>query len=234
MLARHLAVIGAATIHPAKIVPLEYPADQIESLMSVVRRDEWPTPHDAEAARTHPLYCNRGRRSLARGVSDARLHLAGLDDRQLLAELRDAIGARDGMPIMISRPKNSGMRVQGGWWNLGTLRPSTISTDLNGYQPVSAWLAALAWEAQTVLPEVAVRGILRRKRDDADPTRVNRLRLPFWGYPLDVAEVARLYHDLTLWPDLVTSRPEWSLSNRLSKIAAEYYPCGFRRRKEAR
>lgn len=120
--------------------------DAIDTLSLRAGDGKWCNMREAS---THPFAQNTGRRSLARGVAEARAHLGVLPASQRTAELRatlaDAgIGGIEPGPVMISLPKKY---AEGGAWNLGALFPGVISSQAGPARPLSAWAAALIWES---------------------------------------------------------------------------------------
>lgn len=120
--------------------------DTIDALTLRAGAGKWINSRDVS---THPFAQNTGRRSLARGVADARDHLITLTDSQRMAELRatlaDAgVGGMDPSPVLLSLPKKY---ADGGAWNLGALIPGVISSQVGPARPMSAWAAALIWES---------------------------------------------------------------------------------------
>lgn len=105
---------------------------------------------------THPFAQNTGRRSLARGVQEARAHLCAQSADQSLAELRETLShaqilSVDAQPIpYLLMPKKYS---EGGAWNLGSLYPGVIESACGPGRPKSAWAAALIWEAMDWLEE---------------------------------------------------------------------------------
>jgi hypothetical protein len=132
----------------------------------------------------HPLWCNRGRRSLSRGVADARAWLLDMDERQRAAELAALLGITSA-PMQLSLPKGPRPNPN---WNLGTLMPAVIGDPPAAL--VSAWLPVLAWEAQRLLLTTELR------TDDAAEGAGGQMEGDVyswlaleWGEPLTMAEV---------------------------------------------
>jgi hypothetical protein len=228
----YLARIGAAALVECLISPREVTCnqEQIDSLLKIAAKNNWPTD---VAETTHPLFCNRGRRSLARGVEQARLWLAEMDADQRRAELATAISDQT-EPVSLSLPganpkHESGWHTYatlGGWWNLGTLIPAVMQVGGNPERPVSAWVAVLAWESQQWIDEPSVKTWLKFAAPESDPSAMNSLLLPYWDEPVK-ASWARTYF-CSIHPYLkghIRQTVQYALSNRVSSQSAEYYLC---------
>ena len=165
------------------------PPDEVAAAIEAALMDRklLPVPVGAQPTPEHPLWCNRARRSLSRGVADARAWLLDMDADQRAAELAALLGLSEG-PIQYSLPKGPRPNPN---WNLGTLMPAVI-----GDPPAalaSAWLPVLAWEAQRLLlttelrTDDAVQGAGGQMEGDV----YSWLALE-WCEPLTVAEVFAL------------------------------------------
>lgn len=118
--------------------PLEEILQGCESALS--GRGLWPL-HETD----HPLWCNRGRRSIQRGVEEARSWLKNMKPEQRRAELHHLIeGSKEAMRLSI--PKGPRPNPN---WNIGTLIPAVLG-DVAPLH-VSAWVPILAWEAQRLV-----------------------------------------------------------------------------------
>lgn len=129
----------------------------------------------------HPLWCNRARRSLARGAAEAREWLAMMDAAQRASELSSLL-AGEGEPQKLKLPPGPSRPNPN--WNLGTLMPAVI-----GDPPAalaSAWLPVLAWEAQRVIltTECRANGSVGALEGDVYSWMTYE-----WWEPLTIAEV---------------------------------------------
>lgn len=168
------------------------PHEEIAASIEAARagRKLLPVPTGNQTTPKHPLWCNRGRRSLSRGVEAARVWLAAMTDDQRALELSHLLGVHQG-PIQLSLPRPQqlmdGVRLNPNW-NLGTLMPAVIGDPPAAL--VSAWLPVLAWEAQRILLTTELR------TDDAAAGAGGQLEGDVyswlaleWGEPLTMAEV---------------------------------------------
>lgn len=218
-LSDYLCRVGFHVATKAKVSPvtIEATKDQIAIAIAKAAKNDWPQ----EEKTTHPIFCDRGRRSLLRGVQQARLWLSRMDVAQAKAELLHVIGATTA-PIRFALPSSSQSKegwhtyaMGGGWWNFGTINPSVIRTDSNPESIVSAWVPVLAWQSQTIVTEDAYRYWSRVEADS-----IRRLYLPAWDRPCNPVELITPSWSMRQTKSLYV----WSLENRLSQQAAEFYP----------
>lgn len=162
-LSDYLCRVGFHAATKAKVSPTTIDAtkDKIAMAMAMATKNDWPT----EEKTSHPIFCDRGRRSLRRGVQQARLWLSRMDAAQAKAELLHVIGATVD-PIRLTLPTSS--RAKEGW---------------HTYLP--------AWDR---------------------PGNPIALLSPSWS----MRQTKSLY--------------VWSLENRLSQQAAEFYPASIHTR----
>lgn len=224
----YLTKIGAAAMVGCDVSPfaVDCTREQQKKLLSRAKNNKWPTD---VAETTHPFFCNRGRRSLARGVVQARLWLAEMSAGQRQKELESVETSE---PIQLSLPSatphESGWQTyagRGGWWNLGTLIPAVIrSQETVPERLVSAWVPVLAWESQQWIDEHTARTWLKAGAPKDDPKSQNSVILPWWDKPL-AAEIAKSYF-CSILPYMngqIKKTVRYILANRISDQAAEYY-----------
>jgi hypothetical protein len=155
----------------------------------------------------HPFWCNQARRSLVRGVEDAREWLAKLTPEQRRAELDQLLAGHE---AAASAPKKQG----GQNWNLGTLMPSVINSPGNETPTVaSAWLPVLAWEAQRLIVSRELRATALPDVSFETPGDVCYV-IPEWEVPLTCAEVFLLLNG---------GPPRWHLLGLEAPISRRYY-----------
>lgn len=225
-LARHADALSI-DLHIAIAEPFPSLKGDIEPLVdSLVERassNSWIEPLKPSK---HPFFCNRGRRSLLRGVGDARRHLSKMSVKQSRQELLGYIHQHN-LPLGAMgtrRPdaKWTMMKKDGGWWNLGTLQPNVI--DCQGtHQIVSAWVAALVWEVVSLLPET----IDKMSRPIGDNRASSQILIP--GHPHSepipaasmLAELA--FSDVGEYV-FAPLQFKFVLANYISDQSAEYYP----------
>lgn len=147
-------------------------------LMECASRSDWTSPLRPTK---HPLLANTGRRSLLRGVGEARDCLArGMSDTARRDELHwvlTGMASGSGQPPRARQSRAS----QSNWWNLGSLCPHTLAVEGAPYgYYASPWLAVLAWEALPWLDgDWTRRGTERPRLYDAEPSGPRRNDYPY-------------------------------------------------------
>lgn len=147
----------------------------LDVVLKVGVENSWSSPL---VESVHPLFCNLAHRSLLSHVANAR---AWIKENIIADELYDVLlPADDEKPVT---PKNAKVKLppklrikKDGWWCLGTVIPSVISSGSSNHGNkafASAWWPALIWEALNLItPGIAI------PKDENSPKFI---RCPFYS-----------------------------------------------------
>lgn len=169
----------------------------------------------------HMLHCRRLRRAPDQGVSDAHQVIRAMSYEQSVSELRATLC---GDLARITPPTSLSQQQQGGWWGLGTILPPVVSTDLNRFARVSAWMAVLVWESQRWLGSASVQRF-QRGSTLHESTVSYSLYLPLWDGAAPCEEIRLMMAADMAALARVERWAEWALAQRVAKPKyREFWP----------
>jgi hypothetical protein len=139
----------------------------------------------------HPLLGNAGRRSLLRGVVEAREWLSRPENLEQHAREIDWL-CIDGATLGQIKTPARYRSVASNYWNLGTICPGVLAANGSPYGNWhTPWLAVLAWEALPWLDaEWTERALTRERLYEFEPEGARRHDFPF---------IDQIHKDLCQW-----------------------------------